>query len=260
MHRFNATWGVCVMLFVGCANATAKPIEPFKLFYDVKLSGFKLGGVTAELRKNGQGHYVYEKSAKANRLARLFVSDSISERSEWKYVNGQLQALRFDSREIDGDEEKREKVVFDWSTNKISMTWKDQIQLLSAQPQVLDRLTLELRMIMDVRADSKSFDYQVAEKGRIKARSFIPQGSENIELPAGTFNTVIYRLVRSDSATKKRSTIFWLAPELDYLPVRMEHHEKKDGYVVTLELRKAHYSRNGIEQSVVEDVIPIVDD
>jgi hypothetical protein len=235
--------------------ALGAPIQPFKLDYNIKLSGIVLGQATSELRKERGDHYVYEKVAKANALAKWFVSDVVTERSEWQLVDGRPQSRRFDYTEIDGSEEKRESIVFDWSRNKASMSWDNQAREMDISPNTLDRLTLELRAVMDIRSSARQYEYQVAGKGRVKTRRFVPAGVERIELPAGSFASVKYRLVRDDS--KRRSTMFWLAKELGYLPVRMEHHDNKKNFVVVMELKGAQLSGRQFPITGAVDVEPM---
>jgi hypothetical protein len=50
-------------------------------------------------------------------------------------------------------------------------------------------------------------------------------GKETLELPAGTFETVKILRLREN---KKRETLVWCAPALNYLPVRIWQREKDD--------------------------------
>jgi hypothetical protein len=245
----GAVYALLVTLALGA------PIQPFKLDYNIKLSGIVLGKATSELRKERDDRYVYEKVAKANGLAKWFVSDVITERSEWKLVDGRPQSIRFDYTEIDGSEEKRESIVFDWSRNKASMTWDNQSREMGISPNTLDRLTVELSAVMDIRSAARPYEYQVAGKGRVKTRRFVPAGVERIELPAGSFVSLKYRLVRDDS--NRRSTMFWLAEELGYLPVRMEHHDNKKNFVVVMELKGAHLSGRQFPSTGAVDIEPM---
>ena len=63
------------------------------------------------------------------------------------------------------------------------------------------------------------------ERGELKKYVFSRQGQEKLTTPAGDFTTVKVKVVR---AGNKRSTMFWLAKELDYMPAKIVHREKKD--------------------------------
>jgi hypothetical protein len=230
--------GFLVVLIFILPLQTEASMKPFKVDYVISMSGLKLGDAKVELSSDGNGHYVYKKVAESNGLARLFISDSITERSEWQLVDGQPRAIRFESSERDGNKLKRELIAFDWAANRALTTWKDHTQQMDVPLGAVDRLTLEMRMMMDMRSSVETFEYPLVERGELKQRRFVPQGEENVKTRAGRFDTVKYRLVREDN--DKRSTLFWLARELNYLPVRMEHHDKGHGFVVAMELSRIY--------------------
>lgn len=236
MHIRKNSLIALISVLATASGATAAPVAPFKLSYSIKLSGFNVGHALSELRSEGDGRYVYRRVAKANGFAKLFVADRIEERSQWNLVNDSPRAMRFDFVERDGDEEKREQIQFDWEHRKAAATWKNRTTQIDIPPNTSDRLTMEMRMVMDVRENKQKFVYQIVDKGRVKTRTFVSQGNDQLETPAGTFNTLQFKMQRDDK--KKRSTVFWLAKELNYLPVRIEHHEQGDGYSVAFELSK----------------------
>ncbi|MCK4587906.1 MAG: DUF3108 domain-containing protein, partial [Gammaproteobacteria bacterium] len=63
----------------------------------------------------------------------------------------------------------------------------------------------------------------VADGGKLKSYDAVIQKTETIETPAGEFETI--RVNRDDG---KRVTTLWCAPDLNYLPVRIEHYKKGD--------------------------------
>jgi hypothetical protein len=234
----NAMVGFLAVLFLILPLPARASMKPFKVDYVISMGGLKLGDAKVELSRVADRQYVYQKMAESNGLASLFISDSITERCEWQLVEGQAKAMRFESQERDGKNLKRELISFDWSNNKVLATWKDQTQEMVVPQGAVDRLTLEIRMMMDMKTGTETFEYPLVERGKLKQRRFVPQGEENVKTKAGRFDTVRYRLVRDDN--DKRSTLFWLARELSYLPVRMEHHDKGHGFVVALELSRIH--------------------
>ncbi len=61
--------------------------------------------------------------------------------------------------------------------------------------------------------------------GRIKDNTFTAEGSERLRTAVGEYHTVKYRSSRPDS---DKSTVFWCAPELGYLPLKVELRDGKD--------------------------------
>jgi hypothetical protein len=57
------------------------------------------------------------------------------------------------------------------------------------------------------------------DKDEIKEYLYTAEGNERVETKLGSYDTVKYRSRRPNS---DRSTVFWCAPELGYLPVKVE--------------------------------------
>ncbi len=234
--------GLC-LLASGAAGAVAT-IEPFTLEYETYLSGVRVGKVTSTLRREGDGRYIYEKRAKAKGLARLFVEDFISERAEWELADGRPRPLRYDYLARDGDEEERHFIVFDWPHHKADNAWRRHRRKLSIPDNATDRLTLEMRIIADVKDHIQPLEYTVVDRGRLKHTRFVAEGEESVKTPKRTFHAFKYRMIRDDDDGKGKTTLFWLAPDLGYLPVRIAHENKKKGYTLVLELRRADRGRD----------------
>ena len=60
-------------------------------------------------------------------------------------------------------------------------------------------------------------DFVMVDDDRFKSYRFRINGTEAVQTPAGTFDAV-----RVDSVERKRTQHFWLAPERDYIPVKIE--------------------------------------
>ena len=73
--------------------------------------------------------------------------------------------------------------------------------------------------------------YYLADAKEVEARKFVKQGSESIKTDYGTFDTIKV-VMKHDKPG--RETIFWLAPKLDYLPVKVSHVDKKTSYGLLL--------------------------
>jgi hypothetical protein len=58
---------------------------------------------------------------------------------------------------------------------------------------------------------------------RVKRYTYRRTGTAVMETPLGSFDTVIYESAREGSSRLSR---FWMAPKLDYLPVRAEQIRK----------------------------------
>lgn len=221
--------------------AMAESISPFHLDYKITLGGLKIGTATSRLFRDASGTYIYQRVAKSNGWARLLVSDSIVERSEWRMYENKPRPLRFEYTELDGSKEKSETISFNWD-KKLALVSRDghPPKNLEIRSDSLDRLTMEIQILLDVRSEVRTYDYSLVDEGRVKHRRFVPVGYEQIVTPAGTFDTVKYWL-ETDSQ-KNSETLFWLAPSLGYLFARMEYHNKKKHFVIVFQLTNVRLS------------------
>ena len=83
----------------------------------------------------------------------------------------------------------------------------------------------------DLKNGSLKSSYPLADAKEVENRRFVKQGSEKIKTSYGTFDTVKVVL---EHGRPDRSTIFWLAPKLDYLPVKVSHIDGKTSYGLLL--------------------------
>lgn len=96
---------------------------------------------------------------------------------------------------------------------------------------VLDELNAELQLREDIKNGGLKSTYYLADAKEVEARKFVKQGSESIKTDYGNFDTIKV-VMKHDKPG--RETIFWLAPKLDYLPVKVSHVDKKTSYGLLL--------------------------
>jgi hypothetical protein len=99
--------------------------------------------------------------------------------------------------------------------------------------QAFDDLSLEAQIRQELLNGKFSGSYNMAKKNKIEPTPFKRSGNTKITVPAGTFDTVRVDRIHDDDS---RSTSFWLAPSLDYLPVKVS--QINDGKKMDLELSK----------------------
>ncbi|MGM8900664.1 DUF3108 domain-containing protein, partial [Psychrobacter sp. 1Y4] len=117
----------------------------------------------------------------------------------------------------------------------VTSNYKGKTTTLSMPQQAFDDLSLEVQIRQDLLNGKFTGNYYMAKKDKIEKTPFKKSGSTKITVPAGTFDTVRVDRVHDDDS---RSTSFWLAPSLDYLPVKVS--QINDGKKMDLELTKVN--------------------
>lgn len=98
---------------------------------------------------------------------------------------------------------------------------------------MLDPLSLNLQVMWDLQRGRVPGEYRLVDETELKSYQIKNEGEETLETPLGKLRAA--RISQSKPG-KTRITTFWFAPELHFLPVRVE--QKKDGKeVLRMEVR-----------------------
>ncbi|MBH0065968.1 DUF3108 domain-containing protein [Psychrobacter sp. SZ93C1] len=127
------------------------------------------------------------------------------------------------------------KLDFNPSSKKVVSNYRGKSTTMNMSQQAFDDLSLEVQIRQDLLNGKFSGNYYMAKKDKIEKTPFKKSGNTKITVPAGTFDTVRVDRVHDDDS---RSTSFWLAPSLDYLPVKVS--QINDGKKMDLELTKVN--------------------
>jgi len=104
---------------------------------------------------------------------------------------------------------------------------------------------MQLAMLFDVRDGKTELTYRVPRQGRIKIYEFGLVGEETIDLESGSYRTLKIQRKNED----RDKSMVWIAPELDYFPVRFLKH-KKSGVKIELVLRKLEFLPGSHSQGI----------
>ncbi|WP_296402884.1 DUF3108 domain-containing protein [Psychrobacter sp.] len=122
---------------------------------------------------------------------------------------------------------------FSNSGKSVASTYRGKTANLSAPDRAFDDLSLEAQIRQDLLTGKFTGNYYMVKKDKVEKTPFKKVGSTKVTVPAGTFDTIRVDRIHDDS---DRSTSFWLAPSLDYLPVKVS--QVNDGKRMEMELTK----------------------
>ena len=217
-----ATTSAAAMLLASAGQAFA--MSPFQASYQFSYNGKNMGSATRTLSQTGN-NWTYVFSAKAGGIA------SASETSRFTFTNGKIGSSSFSRTSKILVHNNSMNIKFNPSTKTINTKKDDKSRSFTWQAGVLDELNAELQLREDLKAGGLKSSYLIADAKEVEARRFIKQGTEKVSTQYGTFDTVKVILRPSKP---NRSTIFWLAPKLDYLPVKVTHQDGNTSYGLSL--------------------------
>lgn len=216
--------GISSVLLFTAFSSNALAMSPFQASYQFAYNGKNLGSATRTLSQNGNT-WTYVFAAKAAAIA------SASETSRFSFSNGQINSSSFSRTSKILVHNDTMTINFNPNTKTINTKKKDQPRSFAWKAGALDELNAELQVREDLKGSGLKSSYLIADAKGLDSRRFVKQGNETIKTSAGTYNTVKVVLTHDNG---EKSSIFWLAPQLDYLPVKMSHIDGKTSYNLTL--------------------------
>lgn len=216
---------LCLTLTISNAYA----FEPFQATYSFNIAGLLTGNATRTLTKQDNvWSYNFKASvaslANASEVSHFKITHSDSNSTDLQTLD-HAYTFNFLNKNIDTG------FKVDWAKQLVSAHNKNGDNNYPAQTGMLDMLNLELQVREDIKHNQLKPSYLLADDKGIKKISFVNEGEEKIQTDAGEFNTVKVRLVQDSD---KRKTYFWLAPKLDYLPVRVHQDDGNLSYDLSL--------------------------
>lgn len=208
--------------------ASAKSVEPSSANYNFTIEDKYKGTASRTLNKSGN-------TWKYNVDARVAGVASAAQNSTFSINGNSVVPTQASTTYKLLGVGRTHKLDFNPSSKKVVSNYKGKSTTMNMAQQAFDDLSLEIQIRQDLLNGKFSGNYYMARKDKIEKTPFKNAGSTKITVPAGTFDTVRVDRVHDDNS---RSTSFWLAPSLDYLPVKVS--QVNEGKKMDLELTKVN--------------------
>lgn len=227
-----------ISFFMGTVSAVeTNEFMDFDAVYDVYRGGLKIAKMKRVLTINGIENSLYSET-KTTGIVSLFRKDKIIEKSIWESSNGKLVPKFYEYLRTGSKKDRNVTVEFDWHKNQVTNSVNGDSWKMAATEGMLDKLLYQLSIMMDLKQGKSTLNYQIADGGKEKNYIFEVVGEEVIDTKLGELNTIKLKRKRNDS---DRESIFWSAPDMHYLPVKIEITDDGDKTVVIIN------SLNGLE-------------
>ncbi|WP_227431225.1 DUF3108 domain-containing protein [Psychrobacter sp. I-STPA6b] len=222
---------------IGIATATLAPatgamasgsVTPFTADYKFTVENKYNGTATRQLTQNGNT-WNYKVNARVSGVATANQSSTFTIHGNTVSPSSASTTYRIFGLG------RTHNLSFNPSTKKVVSTYRGRSNTFSAPNGALDDLSLETQIRQDLLSGRFTGNYYLAKKDKVERTPFRKAGNYRITVPAGTYDTVRIDRVHDDNS---RSTSFWLAPSLNYLPVKMT--QNNDGKELKMELTRVN--------------------
>ena len=207
-------------------------LSPFEITYKAKYSGKGIP-ITVKAKRNLSRD---ENKGWTFRFTAKSMLAKINEFTDFTMDQAQLMPQRYVYKRSGLVKDKHDRLTFNWNDNQAFNQSLKSEWSVDLQPNTFDKLSYQLQLRLDLSQGKKSFQYYVADRGRIKPYTFEIIREETLDTKIGEQETIVVE--RIENKEKRRVTI-WFAKNLNYTLLKLEQKEK-DGehYLVTIEKMK----------------------
>lgn len=199
-------------------------LRPFEATYQLSIKSVSQGESRVALKASGEDTYLYDNYTYPTLIASWFRNETIREESRFRIHTGQLVPLAYEYRREQDNKSRLVTLEFDWKAGKVVNSIAGDRWTMPVPEGALDKMLVNLALMLDLQQGKKTIEYPIADGGILKTYRFEITGEERVETPAGSFDTVLVKRSRED----QKPTYLWCAPELAYLPVRIERKLQHD--------------------------------
>jgi hypothetical protein len=211
------------------APAADAAVATYTAIYQVEYKGKALGTSEFSVRYIAERDvYEYTSRTLAKGLLKLMTPNAVVERSEFRATADGIVPLEFWYEDGSRKGEDNLHIVFDWERQVATVSRSEGRREWAVQRGALDRGSLQAALMRDLEATGQARRYLLADEDSVTDYEYADQGSATTPTGLGELAT---RSLMQHREGSSRSTWLWLAPELRFLPVRIE--QRRDGEIRT---------------------------
>ena len=205
--------------------ATAEELQPFTVRYAWTLKGIAAGTSTLTLKRLEGERWSYASRSVARGLFRLIASGDITQDSTMRVTATQVLPEHY--RGDDGTRATTRDVLvdFDWQSRRVHGIYEEVPVDMPIEPGVHDDMSVQVALMQSLLHGNAPAGFRLVDRNILKDYTYSAAGTAELDTPLGRQHTVVYRSQRIGS---KSSTLFWCAPGLGFLPIKVERHDGSD--------------------------------
>ena len=215
------------------APVAADPaIHAYSAVYELHYKDNRVGTSEFSVRYDStRGVYRYSSSSALRGIRRIIAPGTVVERSEFVSEAGRITPLEFWFEDGSRRGEDNFHIRFDWDNGiAITETAEGRKEFPLAHG-TLDRGTMQVQLMLDMARHGALGSYTVLDEDGPRTYDYRADADALLETPFGSLSTQAFIQEREGSS---RRELLWSAPELHYLPVRLE--QERNGETRTMML------------------------
>ena len=219
--------------------ARAEPVTTYDADYTIEYKGREAGHSEFSVSHDpAAGTYRFRSDSKLRGLvARIVAPKAVVEDSTFRIVKGHTKPESFHYEDGSRKGDDNFDIAFDWPTTA-TVTIDGNRREFPLEPGALDRGTAQVALVLAVASGSIPDGFGIIDDDGLDRYDLTELEPATANSALGVLKTRRFAWQRPGSS---RQTIFWLAPDLRYVPIRIE--QLKDGEPLTaFALEAVHFT------------------
>jgi hypothetical protein len=200
-------------------------LKPYRATYRISKDG-----MVAEVKRELQ--QLPDERWRLSDYARILFF-KLEESADVRLHNGHITPLHYRYRQGPG-KNKNQDIHYDWEQRTAQIELDDKTRSVKLDQPSFDKLSLQLQLRLDLLAGrlQQAQSYRLVDRGRVKHYRVEKIGEETLSLGKRQMHTI---KLRQHTEGKDRETWIWVAPDLDYLIVKIVQEDEDERYEMQLE-------------------------
>lgn len=192
---------------------------PFSAEYSISMGSMQLGQLIIELLNDETNAWTYRATTQAQGLAAMFVGGKkMIETSHLEVIGDSIRPVLLERIQITNNDNKSERAVYEWHNNLVKTSYKDRRLQHTLNKYSLDKFTLQLALMSNLKTLPKRSKVAVISKAKIKNYVILRHGEKTIQTPYGKRHAILIERQRGDG-----SYIIWADKKKYGLPLKIQH-------------------------------------
>ncbi len=213
--------------------ASDPAIRTYSAVYQIQYKGKNVGRSESSVRYDtSSGIYRFTSSSTFRGLLKFLVAPKpVVERSEFVSEAGRITPLDFWYEDGSRQGKGNFHIRFDWDSGLAIAETEAGRQEFPLQRGALDRGTIQVQLMLDLARSGRLGSYTLADEDGLRTYNVQAVADTLLETPLGELAT---QALIQERAGSSRRLLLWAAPELHYLPARIEQERNGETRTVLL--------------------------
>lgn len=224
-------WMITATLAIAASEACAAdaPVATYTATYRVEYKGKDAGTAELAVRELPDSNlFEFSSTVMAKGMLKLVRPKPAVERSHFRVDADGIRPVEFWYEDGSRSGEDNVHVVFDWDRGIVTFNSAEARREMAVPKGAVDRGTLQVARMRDFASPNVPNSYTIVDDDSVAEYEYTDNGTATITTTAGSRMTRVFTQQRPGSS---RTTQLWVAPDMQFLPVRIE--QRRNGEVQT---------------------------